>query len=342
MRVMASILGLLAGAIVVASGCASPPVAMRGADTLVWPPPPDTPRIAFVQTIERADDLGIQRGLLSRLGDLLFGQEDLRLVRPMAVIEVKGIVYVADPGVRGVHRFDKMAARHDVLRFADGQGLPSPVGLALGEAGQVYVTDSALGKVFVITPGAKSVVGVKLSVALRQPTGIAVDAATGRLWVADTGAHNIQQFGREGTLLSTIGRRGDGEGDFNFPTFLWRDQHGVLYVSDSLNFRIQTFDESGVFVGKFGRQGDGSGDLARQKGIATDSRGHVYVVDGLQHAVQIYDPAGRFLLAVGRQGIDRGEFWSPAGIYITPEDSIYVADPYNQRVQVLRFIGGSK
>ncbi|MDH4060662.1 MAG: SMP-30/gluconolactonase/LRE family protein [Aquincola sp.] len=334
-RAVATILGLA----LLMAACAAPAPVTPPPTPLVWPAEPDAPRVRFVQTFSRAEDLGIRKGLLQRVGELLFGSEDLHLIRPMAVISTGSLIYVADPGARGVHRFDRAEGRHQLLRAEGGQPLPSPVGIAQGADGMVYVTDSALRKVFTLAPGAEFAVERRLRAELRQPTGVAFDPASGRLFVTDTAAHCVQVFERDGTLALTIGRRGSADGEFNYPTMLWRDASGRLYVADALNFRVQVFDPQGRFLSKFGRHGDGSGDMARHKGVATDSHGHVYVIDSLLHAVQIFDASGRLLLAIGGQGRDRGEFWLPAGVYIDGDDTIYVADAYNQRVQVLRYVG---
>jgi len=322
------------------AGCAPPVQTVEDKTPLVWPSAPDAPRVVFMKAFNRPDDLGIGRGWLQRVGDLLFGHDEARLIRPMAVVAAGDIVYVADPGAKGVHRFDQKARRYDLIHGVDGAALVSPVGLALGAAGEVYVSDSALAAVFVIRPGAKAAVPLKLGAQLVQPTGIAFDAESGRLFVVDTAAHRVQVFGRDGALESTIGQRGTAAGEFNYPTLIWRTPQGRLYVTDSLNFRIQSFDDSGQFLAKFGGQGDASGELPRQKGVATDRYGHVYVVDSLFHAIQIFDEEGRFLLSVGAIGRERGEFWLPTGLYIDADDKIYVADSFNQRVQVLRYIGG--
>lgn len=306
----------------------------------VWPPPPAEPRIEYVKAFSQPEHLGITKGLFRRIAEVLFGGGDDRLVRPMAVVAVGPVVYVADPGAKGVHRFDPAAQRHDLLRAEGDQPLASPVGLARGGNGEVYVTDSASARVLVIRPGAKFATPLPLGAPLKQPTGVAVDPASGRLFVVDTSVHRVLVFRPDGALELTIGRRGEGNGEFNYPTLAWRDGKGRLYVTDSLNFRTQIFDERGAFVTMFGRLGDGTGDAARQKGVATDQRGHVYVVDSLFHAFQIYDPSGRFLLSVGGRGINRGEFWLPAGIFIGEDDTIYIADSYNRRVQVFRYVGG--
>ena len=322
------------------SGCARPVQPVEDKTPLVWPSPPDDPRIVFVKAFSQPDDLGISRGIFQRVGDLLFGHDESRLVRPMAVVAAGDTLYVADPGAKGVHRFDQTGGHYDLIFAAGGGPLLSPVGLALGGAGEVYVSDSALATVYVIRPGAKEAVPLALGAQLGQPTGIAYDAASGRLFVVDTSAHRVNVFKRDGALESSFGGRGTAEGEFNYPTLIWRTPEGRLYVTDSLNFRIQSFDERGRFLAKFGGLGDGAGDLPRQKGVATDHYGHVYIVDSLFHAIQVFDESGRFLLSLGGMGRARGEFWLPTGLFIGADDKIYVADSYNQRVQVLRYIGG--
>lgn len=324
--------GLAAAALVLAS------IRAAAGETPVWPQPPAQARIEFVQAFSRPSDLGIARGLLGRVADFLFGAADERLVRPMAVALAAGVVYVADPGARGVHRFDRGAGRYALIA-AEGGAMPSPVGLAAGGDGEVYVVDSRLAQVFLLRPGASVAVPLRLDRRLTQPTGIAVDAASGRLYVVDAGAHCVYIFSRDGSSAGSIGRRGDGDGEFNFPTHIWRTAQGLLYVTDALNFRVQSFDAQGRFRAKFGRQGDKAGDAGRQKGVASDRDGRVYVVDALFHALQIFADDGRPLLLLGERGHGPGEFWLPTGICID-ERTIYVADAYNQRVQVFRSVGG--
>jgi DNA-binding beta-propeller fold protein YncE len=247
---------------------------------------------------------------------------------------------VADPGAKGVHRFDRERGRYALLQRDDELGLPSPVGLVPGPAGSVYVADSALAEIFLVTREGNVTRPIALADALVQPTGLAFDAASGELYVADTGAHAVKVFRPDGSLRTTLGKRGDAQGEFNFPTMLWRDPGGQLFVTDSLNFRIQIFDRDGRVRAAFGKLGDSTGTLSRPKGVATDSHGHVYVVDSMFHVFQIFDAHGSFLLNIGAQGRGTGEFWLPSGIFIGRQDTIYVADAYNQRVQVFRYVGG--
>jgi len=329
----------LAVAGVVAACSSAQPITVDQAP-LTWPEQVDEKaRVEFVRVVSRPQDFDIRKGFFQRLGEFLFGEVDTRLVRPMAVVAVDGAVYVADPGAKGVHRFDLKGGRYDLITGQKETVLPSPVGLAVGADGEVYVADSVLSGVLVIRPGAREAVPLDLP-ALRQPTGLAFDRTTGRLFVSETAEHRIRVFGRDGAEVAKFGVRGTDNGEFNFPTYLWLDQRGRLFVTDSLNYRVQVFGADGTFERKFGKAGDAAGDFLRQKGVATDSYGHVYVVDGLFGAMLIYDEGGRLLLSIGNLGQSRGEFWLPAGIFIGEDDRIYVADAYNGRIQIFRYIGG--
>jgi len=326
-----------------AVSAAAPATDPTAAESWIWPSAPEQPRIAWIRNLSNAEDLGIRRSFFGRIVDLVLGAADTRMVRPMAVVASHGVVYVADPGVKAVHRYDSQAGEHVLVRGPDGAPLPSPVGLARSVRGDVYVTDSALGAVLRIRPGAKVAERMALDVKLDQPTGIAFDNERQRLYVTDTAKHVVHVLSTEGRLLQSIGGRGAGEGEFNYPTYLWIDGAGRLLVTDSLNFRVQSFDADGRFRNAFGRTGDGAGDALRQKGIAMDRFGHLYVADAGANALQVYSDDGKLLLSLGGLGQDPGEFWLPAGVFIDTEDgnTIYVADSHNRRVQILRYVGGA-
>lgn len=330
---------VVAAALLAIGACATPTASTPdAATTLVWPSAPAQPRIAFVRAFSRPEDMGIGKGFLQHLVEVVFGRVQERLIRPMAVTQGEGVIHVADPGAKGIHRFDQRAGRYTLIRAEGGSPLPSPVGLARTSDGSIYVTDSVLAAVFVIKPGTEVATRIAVTDGLKQPTGIAIDPTTRQLYVTDTARHQVNVYDQNGSWQSSFGRRGDGDGEFNFPTLIWRDAAGRILVTDSLNFRTQIFDAQGHFLRKFGRLGDSEGDSPRQKGVATDRHGHIYVVDSLLHALQIFDDSGQLLLTLGGLGQERGDFWLPVGVFVDSDDMIYVADSYNQRVQVFRYL----
>lgn len=323
------------------ASCASQPQATSTEPAPVWPAPPETPRIAYVQSFSQPADLGISKGFFTKMYEFVVGSSDLRLIRPMAVIVTpEGSIFVADPGSHGVQRFDAKQQQHRLIQRKDNQPLTSPIGLALDTNGDVYVTDSALGEVFVIRAETRDAIPLALDTPIQQPTGIAFDPAGKRLYIVDTTGHQVRIVTPDGKQIAAFGKRGNANGEFNFPTMLWRDSEGRLYVTDSLNFRIQIFDSEGRFLGLFGRHGDSTGDLSHPKGITTDRSGHVYVMDSMHHALQIFNRDGDLLLSIGNRGRGAGEFWLPAGAFMTDDDHLYIADSYNQRIQVFKYIGG--
>jgi sugar lactone lactonase YvrE len=332
---------LLTG-VVLAFAIGAAPALAANSSPIVWPAPPGEARIAFVQSFSAPEDLGIKKGFFGRLGAIFTGDAANRLIRPMSVLEHNGVIYVGDPGAKAVHRFDTRRKRHTMVLRAKQQPLPSPVGLARGKHGKIYVTDSILGGVYVLTAKSKVAEPFVLDTPVKQPTGIAVDGKTGNLYITDTASHQIRVFSDTGTLVKTIGQRSDATAGFNYPTMLWKSGQDELLVTDSLNFRIQTFDLDGKYLRSFGKLGNATGYLSRPKGVATDSAGNIYVVDALFHALQIFDPRGELLLYIGKQGHADGEFWLPAGIYIAEDRKIYIADSHNRRVQVFRPTGGKE
>ncbi len=307
---------------------------------LVWPGKPAKPRIVYVASFYHPDHFDIKKGFFSWLGDLFTGEEESRMIRPMAITQTSdNVIFVADPGVKGIHRFDLKEKRYSLIRLQDKKILPSPVGLAVDTEDNVYVVDSELAQLFKIEKNKDYAIIVPLEGALIQPTSIAIDSDADSLYITDTGSHQIKHFSFKGKIKSIIGKRGKAKGEFNFPTMIWRDKAGQLFVTDSLNFRIQIFNRDGKFIRYFGKQGDSSGYMSRPKGVATDRNGHVYVVDGLSHVFQLFDKDGKFLLHVGGQGQGQGEFWLPSGIFISDDNLIYIADSHNRRVQIFRYTG---
>lgn len=322
------------------TACASQPQIAATEPTPVWPAPPETPRIAYVQSFSTPEDLGISKGFFTKVFEFVAGKSDLRLIRPMAVaVTAGGAIYVADPGSHGVQLFDKKQQLHRLIQRKDNLPLPSPIGLALDPQGDVFVTDSVLGQIFVIKAGGIIAEAIPLETPIQQPTGIAFDPLAKHLYVVDTTGHQIRIVTPDGKQIAAFGKRGNGNGEFNYPTMLWRDKDGHLYVADSLNFRIQIFDSEGKFLGLFGHHGDSTGDLSHPKGITTDRDGHVYVLDSMHHALQIFNRDGEVLLSIGSRGRGPGEFWLPAGAFMTGDDDLYIADSYNQRIQLLHYLG---
>lgn len=314
--------------------------ATRLGTQLVWPSPPAPARIRYLGSFSSARDLGIKKSFLGHLADLILGREEGHLVRPTGVAAHAGVIYVADPGAAALWIFDRRGNRSIEVTKAGDDALISPVAVALGPGGGVFLADSSLAKVFLLDRDGK----LKRTIArgLQRPAALAYDQSSGRLYVADSAGQRIVVYSPNGTRLLSWGKRGSGQSDFNYPVDLAIDGSGTLLVTDALNYRIQAFDRRGQSLWNFGHHGDGSGDFAAPKGVAVDSEGHIYVVDALFDAVQIFNRHGDLLLGFGEHGAGPGQFWLPSGAFIDGQNRIYIADSYNRRVEVFQFVGGPK
>jgi sugar lactone lactonase YvrE len=334
----------------VAVGCRTTPWAgfpTRIDPTLVWPPPPAAPRVAFVQEIRRHTDLFRAAGFWRSVAAAVAGPADSTLIRPYALaLHPSGGLLVADPGRHVVHFFSWKERRYFALGpKRKGGGLASPVGVAALPDASVLVSDSQLGCIERFDPRGKWLGTFAPWGTLGRPAGLAVDAARGEVYAADVTSHTIVVFSLTGQRLRTIGKRGSKPGELNFPTHLTLGPEGRLYATDSMNFRVQEFDSGGKPLATFGRPGDAPGAFAKPKGVAVDSQGNCIVVEGLHDVLTFFDSQGRLLLTVGGPGPARGEFCLAAGLALDREQRLlFVADSFNSRVQVFRLLegGGAK
>jgi DNA-binding beta-propeller fold protein YncE len=305
----------------------------------VWPRAPDLPRVRYLTSIHEPKDIGAGASFLHRAASMLLGRRrEPQLMKPRALaVDRSGRLLVADPDQRMVHVLDVGRRRYSYLEPAP---FGSPVGLAVGADNTIYVTDSARRRVFVYGPDAKRRAALGTSDGkelFSRPTGIAI-GPDGRLRVVDTLRCTVTTMTTTGRVVSVLGRRGAGPGEFNFPTDIAIERDGRMWVVDSMNARLQLFDADGRFLRQFGHRGNGTGDLDKPKGVAVDSDGHLYVADAMHDVVQIFDREGALLLVVGTSGSRPGEFCLPSSVFIDHANRVYVADALNGRVQVFQYV----
>jgi len=328
LRAYSAVLAALALMSLVSCG---PPPRSPEPDNLVWPLPPDLPKIKYIQSIYNEDDIG----RVYSLKEKLFGKDYADSIsRPYGVSSRRGSVLVSDIALRRVLVFDLTAKRLRVL--GDEGGLITPASAVADRSGTIYVADAGGAKVAVYGPdGAyRTAFGLKGG----KPVAVALNEAMQQLYVVDREGHRVVALGLDGSPLHEFGGRGNSDGKFNIPLDITVGADGNVYVLDAGNFRVQIFSPEGTFLSKFGAVGDRPGMFANPKGIALDSEGHIYVTDAAFSNVQIFDPQGNVLLFVGQLGPRPGYFHLPAGIAIDENDRIYVADQLNGRVQVFQYL----
>jgi len=324
-----------------AGGCAAPKglIFEPPAKELSWPPPPEEGRIHFVGSLRTDKDLKPSKSFMKGLSEKVFGQNPAHsMLTPYAICtDDQDRVFVCDSNAQVVHVFNlKTRAYEQWKPEAPAEPFAQPVGVTCDASGRLLVSDSAANTIHVFDQSGH-VLGTIGDGDLDKPSGIVVDPRTDRIFVANTGTHQILVLAPDGTLIERVGKRGVELGEFNFPTNLALGHDGSLYVSDTLNFRVQVFDQDLQPVLQIGSKGDLPGYFSHPKGIAIDSQEHVYVIDSHFESVQIFDTEGKLLLTFGEEGHGDGQFWLPTGISIDHQDRIWIADSYNQRIQVYQY-----
>lgn len=279
---------------------------------------------------------------LARLLEIIRGEEPPReIYRPQSgAVDDAGRILVADRGNASVFVFDEKAATLETWQQADGtRKFASPVGVAMGPDGVVLVTDSELALVARLNQKGDSIGPIGKG-HLTRPTGVAYEPETRRIFVVDTGDHQIKLFDTQGNLLDVWGERGDGPGEFNYPTYA-SIHGGKLYVADTMNARVQVLSTAtGAHLATIGKLGMYVGNMVRPKGVAVDGEGNIYVVESYYDHLLVYNRRGEYLMPIGGVGSEPGQFHLPSAVWVDRRNRIFVADTLNSRVSVFQFLGG--
>ena len=231
-----------------------------------------------------------------------------------------GNVYVADSR----NNLIRMATAAGVVTTFAGSGaagavndtgvaasFSNPSGIAVDNAGNVYVADTDNALIRMITPAglvstfagsgtAGSANGAGAAASFDHPTGIAVDNA-GNVYVADKGNNLIRMITPAGVVstLAGSGAAGSTNGtgaaaSFNSPTGVAVSSVGNVYVADGRNNLVRRITAAGVVstLAGTGTTGAVNGAIASASfnnpaGVALDSAGNVYVADGGNNLIRL-------------------------------------------------------
>jgi sugar lactone lactonase YvrE len=198
-----------------------------------------------------------------------------RLVLPSAVaVDSNGVLYLADYTNR-VRRISggviTTVAGSGVYGTAGDEGsalaaqMAGPNGLAIDNSGNIFVADGSRIRRFrpggtiatvagTLTPGSGGDGAAATAAGLNYPAGLAV-AASGGLFVADSGNHRIREIDPVGVIRTVAGTgaasfSGDGgepaAASFYDPRGVAVDSQGQVYVADSRNQRVRRFTVTAI------------------------------------------------------------------------------------------------
>jgi len=338
--------------------------------------------------------VNLHTGLITNQAQL-GGQEGL-------VLDNGGHLYVSDSND---HRVSVMNLHTGLITTIAGNGmsgesgdggpaaqaqLNEPHGLALDDAGHLYIADLGNARVRVVNlhtgvittlvgngqQGGSGDGGPAVHAQLDGPDGLAVDNA-GHLYISDDGNSRVRVVNLRTGLITTVDGQepvptptyvpaptGDGgpatQATLYGPAGLALDSAGLLYISDALNHRVRVVNlRTGLITtvvgnGKEGGSGDGGlaahAQLAAPQGLALDNTGHLYIADDFDHRVHVVDLHTGLITTVAGNGQSGGsgdggpatqaQLNTPDGLALDNAGYLYIADDNTNRVRVVNLHTG--
>ena len=217
-------------------------------------------------------------------------------------------------------------------------GLRAPIGVAVNQRGEIIVAESSGNCTSIFSPTGEKLASFG-SDQFSRPRGLAVDD-DGNILVVDEKRHRIQKFSPAYKLVTSVGKLGRDNLQFNMPLHVAiSPTTKKVVVSDWKNYRVQILNPDLTFHSSFGSEGSGDGEFSKPYDIAFDTTGNMYVTDSNNDRVQVFNPEGKFLQKFGKRGKRNGELGYPTGIYIDGDDIVYLVEGPNARVSMFTLEG---
>ncbi len=170
-----------------------------------------------------------------------------------------------------------------------------------------------------------------------EPTGIAVETASGTVVVSDEKNNRAEEFNSAGEFLRSFGTEGTGNGQFKEPRGIAVGTNRGLFVTDTGNNRVEEFTEKGEYENQFGTTGSGNGQFNSPKGVAVDLKGNIWVADSGNNRVQEFkskrEYVRQFSAGTNPVGIavdSKGNVWNDN------EDETGAIEEHNEKGELLQ------
>ncbi len=132
-----------------------------------------------------------------------------------------------------------------------------------------------------------------------------------QLYVLDAKNARVHKFGADGEKLSTFGRYGAGNGEFDSDASdIEIDMEGNVLIADTGNHRLVKFNANGKFMLDFGKKGRDDGEFIKPIAIVTLPTGEILVKDKSQFKRFLGSPLANFLDVVSPSGQGLADVYS--------------------------------
>lgn len=219
-----------------------------------------------------------------------------------------------------------------------------PIGIT-GKAGLIVISDPGNSRLQVFDERGKLIRIIEHEKMVRP---MHISLSNDNIYVSEYQNDMILIFNFAGELLQTVGKSGNGPGEFDAPAGVAVDHQGNIYVADFYNHRIQILDESGRFlrqIGKTKEKGFLPGKFNYPTDLAITHDQKIVVADAYNDRVQVFSQNGDLIdwwggpFGLNIAGSFNGWFKTATGIGLGNKDEVFVADFYNNRVQKLTIEG---
>lgn len=229
--------------------------------------------------------------------------------------------------------------------------LGQPDSIAIDRQGRVVLGFRSTGRVGVYDRDMRHLFDLGQGIGeFGHPGDIAIDEATGEIFVTDTQRQTIRVYHEAGNFLRTIGSAAPA-GDSPVPLGQLRTPTGIalkgddLFVADQLNYRVQVFDKtSGVArycIGTYRSGGfvaPNSGPartFGMLQGLWVDGQGRLFAADAFQGQVVVVELAtGAVLGRIGGFGEQPGQLRGPSDLVIDRLGRLFVTSANDGRVAI--------
>lgn len=208
-------------------------------------------------------------------------------------------IRVLDPNYEIINLWGSPQPDGAEARTNPTDGFYGPRDVLVGPNGLVYVSDTGNKRIRVYQPDGQWVFDIGSAGAgdgnLNEPSGIVIDPATNRLFVADMWNRRIAVFdANTGQHLTNYPVRAWANKDApNRPYLALDAQRDLLYVTDPEVGRVLVLDTAGNCLGSFGGYTEVAPDTSQFGvigSIATDAEGNVYVSDMTYNRIMRFAP----------------------------------------------------